>query len=316
MLTVWKSLFQDNVPMEKVITKREEAIRRILFMQSLRQNHDQLVSGEAEPSKDGFDTTRVADVAGVGGGAVRIPQRRAPEDALRMHPAAAVADPRPPRVLPPKFLLDCTVENTADLSGDEVAQLLTCQRGSEQVFDLEGLVYMLFLPNGRDIAIQLVNKLPGDFLLALLGNSESSRLSFIRMLFRQDYFRLSEIQSRFAQDGRPKTRDEMVRECMWDKCKSFLSAQEFGRRADVLVQAAVAIYDDPKQLRRFEKDQQQIGSLIASKFPPLDDENQEYWGYIWAVIESERDKLQDASEDVRARFESDMSKLPLHWPRS
>ncbi|MDR1457841.1 MAG: hypothetical protein LBI47_03275 [Puniceicoccales bacterium] len=239
----------------------------------------------------------------VGGAKVSIPRSMVPEGVLRARSArAASVPPVVPPILPVCWL-DFTMENTAKLSKDKIAQLLLSQSNPD--FSKFGTV--LFLPDGERIAIRLINGMPGDFILELIGQNVTSANSFTRIFFEKKYF--------VDQDaGKDPTVADM-RNSVLAGCEPLppdLQKGNFEKQVDIAAWRMRDVFCDVGQRREFEGKLRNIVDLIVRKLPQPNEGNQKYWNTIHEAIEAAAYKLfgtGDRRELIRIQKEFPMFKF-------
>jgi hypothetical protein len=193
--------------------------------------------------------------------------------------------------------LEFTVENTANLTADEIIQLLS----HSGTFDSSKFGTMLFLPDGTRVVRQIVNGIPGDRLLKLIGKDATSADSFMCILLNREYF---------VNDMDETPTEEVIRNSVRKECEPF--SLDFPReKADKLITSVAQImmetYVDENKRREFENNLRDVVDLIVSKFPPPNKENQTCWDNICKAIkiaigESRNTDEEEKFAELEGRF--------------
>jgi hypothetical protein len=229
---------------------------------------------------------------------VNSPRNEVPEDALETR-SAVVAVPQSTTVNPPRCCLELTVGNAANLKEDEIVQLLRFRRW----FDVSKFAPILFLPDGYQIAIQLVNGMSGNCLLKAIGSSNVSADNFTYMFPPENYFDKNMTDT--------PTKEEMM-ELLAVECSPLpdnLPEEEFDKLATVVGQDMMDTYSDKSRREKFVDNLGKIVDLIFHKLPSRSADNQVYWDNICEAVTEEtvgedgeysEEKLQELTEKYPA----------------
>ncbi|MDR1457844.1 MAG: hypothetical protein LBI47_03290 [Puniceicoccales bacterium] len=265
------------------------------------QNDGQLV---IRPVDEQDDTAKGQDPIAVGSREISIPRSKVPEDALETR-SAAVAVPPNLKINPPTSWLECTAENTANLTEDEIVELLhhkypftfvgenakdfqSCsmedlrdtnydpdiRTGFFRFFKPNRLVYLSLFPDGGLIVHQLINGMSGNCLIKLIGKDKRASKAFMDLLFKQDYF---------AVDRREMSTANKVGDWIQAECES-LPKEKVDELATVLFRSMTDVSTDEGKPRSIESKIRNIVDLVFSKLPPPNEENQKLWDNIRETI--------------------------------
>ncbi|MDR2603516.1 MAG: hypothetical protein LBC11_03075 [Puniceicoccales bacterium] len=179
-----------------------------------------------------------------------------------------------------KSWLELTMENTANLTVDEIIQLLS----HSGTFDVSILGYILFLPDGYSIAVRVINTFR-DCLLKAIGESLMSAYYFTHILFEGKFLR---------RDKGQVPAMGSLRSTVQAKCESQLQGPpqaSMDDRIAVLAQAMKETYTDENRRRQLESNLRNLIDLIFIKLTPPNKENQVYWNNICRTIEDNADRV-------------------------
>jgi hypothetical protein len=263
------------------------------------QYYGQLASKSVEKQAD---AAKVEDVAATGDRKVSIPLSLVPEDALETH-SVATAVPKSTTVSPPRCCLELTVRNAANLNEDEIVQLLQF----EGKFDASRLGIILLLPDGDQIAAQLVNGMSGNCLLKAIGRNNVSANNFVYVFFPEEYV---------AKEGEIDIGEVSTKELFSNSIREvFLQSSqkgEFNELIGIMNQMAMDIYIDKDQRNRFEDQLQKTVDLIVGKLPSPNAENQEFWDNLHkAIVDVINENGDGDGEEKRARAREKLPVLDL-----
>ncbi|MDR0693443.1 MAG: hypothetical protein LBF49_02645 [Puniceicoccales bacterium] len=224
--------------------------------------------------KDGGDP-KIVDPIVAGSGEIGIPPPRIFGSPLEIR--SAVVPTVPPLVIPldstlnpPMSCLELTLENTAGLTEDEILGVLSLNGR----FDASKFEIVLFLPDGYQIAMQLVNGMSGGCLLKLFGESRASSENFVYHMISGKY--LERKMEKF-----PTVKE--MKEYLRVECGFFpedLQDEEVDERITSLAQTMIGVYTNQDRRVEFEGERRNLNSLIINKFPLPDMENQACWNNI------------------------------------
>ncbi|MDR1528380.1 MAG: hypothetical protein LBS22_02225 [Puniceicoccales bacterium] len=235
----------------------------------------------AKPLEKASTAAKVGDSVVVGDKAVSIPPRQVPEDVLAARSVATavsrVVARRNPRI-DSVSLLDITAEKAANLTEDEIVELLRFKGRT----DPSKLALVLFLPDGYRIAIQLVKGISEDRWLELLGGDQAAADDFgFYMLFGEKFLWR-------AMEERPTL--EEAKEYIRVECElspEDLQNEEVDGRVTPLAQAMVDVYANKSRRRKFGDQLQKITHYLLNQLPSPDSANRGYWRTLCKVIKDE-----------------------------
>ncbi|MDR1457843.1 MAG: hypothetical protein LBI47_03285 [Puniceicoccales bacterium] len=261
------------------------------------QSYDQSVAIPKEVDGSGPKTRDLFEVGGRGGKRVRkisIPPCKVFDGTLGTHSARAAAVP--PDIVPrysgvhPVSLLWFTVENVKNLPQDEIVESLFLN----DKFTLSKLAIVLSLPEGDQIAGQVVECIPGDRLLKLLGENRASLDDCLDLLFEKKW--LERIALEF-----PTV--EEIKEYLRVACgfsPEDLQNEEVNGPITALAQTMTETYADEDRRRGIEGEMRKVVDSIFSKLPPPSEENQKLWDNILKAMHTK--KSEKKLKEIRKRF--------------
>ncbi|MDR2628666.1 MAG: hypothetical protein LBC30_01570 [Puniceicoccales bacterium] len=276
-------------------------------MEKVKRTHlvcgcGQLVS---KPEEKQADASKVGDSVAVAcsSSEVGIPLREVPENTLRTRSVATTTDLQKPTVASPRFWLEFTLKNTANLVEGEIVQLLSL----EDRFDASNFGTILFLSNGDRIATQLIKGMSGDCLLESIGRDATSVDNFMYIFFPEEYF-----AKKKEVDG------PLTKERVGDRIRKFSpqgsQKEEFNRLVDVVSQAAINIFTHKDRRKKFEGRLGIIADSIARKFPPSNAKNQKYWDNIFRGVRAMIDESHGANGDGEEKLKRAKKIFPAFVP--
>ncbi|MDR2628668.1 MAG: hypothetical protein LBC30_01580 [Puniceicoccales bacterium] len=229
--------------------------------------------------------------------AVSIPQAEVYGSALGTRSVIATNVPRNSRVNSPTSWLELTPENAVNLKENEFIQLLS-HRG---IFDVSKLGYILFFPEGYSIAAQMINLIPGNRLLRLVGEGLESAYYFAHIFFEKKFLGI---------DNSQVPTMESLHSIIQAKCKSQLqglSQKSMNDRITDLTQTVRETCADEDKCRKFESNLRNLTDLIFSKLPSPNIGNQILWDNIRRAVEDNVHRFYDTDgekklEELKGRF--------------
>ncbi|MDR0742437.1 MAG: hypothetical protein LBE98_03165 [Puniceicoccales bacterium] len=272
-------------------------IEKVLSVHDYGQLGAKLVDEQNDAAED-------EDFAIVGGKIVGIPPRKMSEDVLAARSVVVDFAPcvvAPPVVVlqssavnPPTSWLEFTVANTANLPEDKIVAWLPFPG----IFDSRKFGFILLLPNGHQIAIQLVNGISGDCLLKSIGESPT----FAEFFERIKFFKPGEVLTReltaiedfmdilfedFSEDTTEGLTVEEIEGNLREAPGLFpqdLPPEKVDEWVTVLAQETRDILLNKDRLNKMQDEQRSIVDLILSKLPPPNEGNQVYWDSLRKTI--------------------------------
>ncbi|MDR2432468.1 MAG: hypothetical protein LBD34_01820 [Puniceicoccales bacterium] len=273
-----------------------ESLKRTQFA----QGYDLLV---AKPVGKGNSAPKVEDPIVAGGKEVTIHLHKVPDTPLRTRSVVAAAVPLPPFV--PRHLgiyhsaswLWFTAENTANLPQSAIVKSLYFKGR----FDPSKLAMILLLQDGEVIANQLLDGIPGNRLLELLGGNRNSMEEFVYYMLFGKYFKRIMEESPTLEEAKDRIRVE---------CEFYpkdLQRRKLNKLITAPAQAMMELWTDKDKRMEFENQLRKIVDLILGKLPPPNEENRRYWNNVCEAIkdgvgESPKEKDRKRLMELREKF--------------
>jgi hypothetical protein len=245
---------------------------------------------------------------------VSIQQSKVSYDALAERTVRSGAVPQNSMPENPVSLLDCTLENTKNLTEAEAIELLSYTFeaqfmedgksmplppnaikdyrdyrydenkgvGFYKTFPTGKIVLMFLLLDGEQIVRQLIDRIPGDRLLQLIGENKVAAGDFVDFFsFDKDFF-----------DGDDENiPEEEVKSCIAEECEP-LPRGKADELKVTLFELAKKTFTDPNPRECLENQLRSFCSHIIDKLPRPNEENAQLWDNIANVI----GKLRDANK--------------------
>ncbi|MDR1233503.1 MAG: hypothetical protein LBJ75_04585 [Puniceicoccales bacterium] len=274
----------------------------------------QLAALAAMLEEEENDTVKIGNFTAVDDKKVSIPPKKVPEDTLKARSVATVADPRSPTGLPPRSWREFTETNTANLTEDKIAQLLSPQEG----FDPSDWGFILLMPDGYRIAAQLVNRVSEKCLLDIIGGNFEAARNFMYIFFEEKYCakKMGEPLTKeevddairlvgegpFPQDLSQEKFEELVGTILQtilggEPFPRGLSQEKLGERMGTIIQTMLDILIKKNRREEFESQLRGVVDLIVKKLPKPNAENQARWDNIHTAIKTKVSASQRANED-------------------
>ncbi|MDR2432467.1 MAG: hypothetical protein LBD34_01815 [Puniceicoccales bacterium] len=284
-----------------------ESLKRTQSAQGYVQ---EVESPDTERAVDPLIGNSLIRAVNLGSEKFNIPPPRVSSTPLEIHSievaaVSLVAVPPDSTINSPVSWLEFTPENTANLTENEIAQLL--RFGDE--FDPSKFGTMLLLPNGIQIVFQIIELISEDRLLELIGGNETSADSFTYILFEDRYF---------PQGIGERPPERSIRYSIEVECKPLPQGFPEERAEELITapaQAMMELYVDEGKRREFESQLRNVVNLIAGKFPPPNEENQVYWDNICEAIKVVIGKSRNTdSQEGLAEFEERLAGFKERFP--
>ncbi|MDR1233505.1 MAG: hypothetical protein LBJ75_04595 [Puniceicoccales bacterium] len=278
------------------------------------QSNSPLVS---RPVEKQAGATKVGDFTAVAATKVSIPQRKVPGGALGARSVAAVADSQDSTVAPPGYWLECTAENTANLTEDEVVNLFCFKsQGNANAIRFGA---MFFLPDEDQIAAQLVRIMSGDCLLEVFGGSLAAAKDFMYILFEEEFSTKvstyllwrNEYCAENVAEPLTLTKVNYIIRSAGEPHPQGLSPDKLMEQADIVGQRMLDTFGNKNQREEFESRLRRVVDLIVRKLPPPNAENQARWDNIRTAAETMISASQKANGDGERKLRRARARLPF-----